>query len=162
MQAPLISAYLNLKRIKMNLVKHPLPSIDTIKRRAKRLRAGLATSLPISHSRSLELISHQLGFKDWNTLHAAIGDRPASCPLMLGSKVEGKYLGAPIKGEVVGLSVFGEGQKYDVTLHLEEAVDVVKFDSFSSFRQRIRCTIDESGKAYAKTSNGQPHLVLEL
>ncbi len=147
----------------MNSVKHPLPSIDTIKSRAKILRADLAASnTPISHSRSLELISHHMGFKDWNTLHVKIGNRPEISPLMLGSIVTGKYLGIPISGEVVGLRAFGGGSRYDVSLHLAEPVDVSKFDSFSAFRQRIRCTVDRNGHAYSKTSNGQPHLVLDL
>ena len=59
-----------------------LPSIDALKRLAQRLRQELADAgTVISHSRSLELLAHQHGYKDWNTLHAAIGNRPPASPV---------------------------------------------------------------------------------
>jgi catechol 2,3-dioxygenase-like lactoylglutathione lyase family enzyme len=48
---------------------------DTHKQMAKRLRADLTTrDVTISHSEALELVAHQLGARDWNTLAA----RPAT------------------------------------------------------------------------------------
>lgn len=48
---------------------------DTHKQMAKRLRADLtARDVTISHSEALELVAHQLGARDWNTLSA----RPAT------------------------------------------------------------------------------------
>jgi hypothetical protein len=38
---------------------------------------------------------------------------------------------------------------------------VSTFDSFSVFRQRVSCTVDETGRTVEKTSNGRPHLELE-
>ena len=48
-----------------------------------------------------------------------------------------------------------------MTLNFDEPVDVVTFDSFSAFRQRVNCTVDETGRTAAKTSDGRPHLELE-
>ncbi len=49
-----------------------LPSLDTLKTQARRLRAELTKSgTAIGHSAALELLAKQQGFKDWNTLHAA-------------------------------------------------------------------------------------------
>jgi hypothetical protein len=64
-----------------------LPSLDALKDQAKRLRSRLASEgEEISHSKSLELISAQYGYRNWNTLHAAVGNRPSFNPWMLGSR----------------------------------------------------------------------------
>jgi hypothetical protein len=146
----------------MNSLKNTLPTLDALKDQARRLRSDLKKSDPtISHSKSLELIAHQYGFKDWNTLHAAVGNRPAAV-LTIGQKVKGLYLGQEFDGEVIGLKSLAGGQKFRVNLHLDEPVDVVKFDSFSAFRHRVNCTIDPSGKTVEKTSDDKPQLVLEM
>ncbi len=55
---------------------HPLPSLQAIKIQAKRLRSALAEKgLPISHSRSLEIQVNKHGYKDWNAIRAAIGNK---------------------------------------------------------------------------------------
>ena len=78
----------------------PLPSWPALKEQAKRLRADLEENgTTISHSRSLELLAHQLGFKDWNTLHASAGNRPPPSPVMLGDRVRGTYLGQAFEGD---------------------------------------------------------------
>ena len=60
-----------------------LPSLDAAKTQAKALRASLqATGQDISHAQALELIAKSLGFKDWNTLHAKIGNAPRA-PVVL-------------------------------------------------------------------------------
>ena len=65
-----------------------LPSIDRLKTQAKRLRANLAKSgTDIAHGKALELLAHQHGFKDWNTLHAAVGNGPF-CPVALGAHIQ--------------------------------------------------------------------------
>ena len=146
----------------MNTHMIDLPSLEAIKDQAKRLRADLAkTQTVISHSKSLELVAHQLGHRDWNTLRAAIGNQPPTF-LRIGQKVSGKYLGQAFEGDVIGLQSLADGQKYRLTLHLDEPIDVVKFESFSALRHRINCTIDRSGKTFEKTSDGMPHLVLSL
>jgi len=141
----------------------PLPSLAALKEQAKRLRADLEENgTTISHSRSLELLAHQLGFKDWNTLHASAGNRRPPSSIMLGERVRGTYLGQAFEGDVIGIRTMGAGDRYRLTLHFDEPIDVVTFDSFSAFRQRINCTVDRSGQTAEKTSDGRPHLVLNL
>ncbi|MDP9572981.1 UNVERIFIED_ORG: hypothetical protein J2W66_003474 [Agrobacterium larrymoorei] len=113
----------------------PLPSLDTLKDQAKRLRAGLADEgTTIGHSRALELIAAQYGYRDWNTLHAAVGNRPPFNPYMLGSRVSGYYLGQPFTGAILGVqSLGGDPERYRLTMHFDDPVDVVTFDSFSAF-----------------------------
>lgn len=95
-------------------------------------------------------------------MHAAAGNRPAFNPWMLGSRVRGHYLGQPFDAQVLGVQALSsQPGRYRMTLHFDEPVDVVTFDSFSAFRQRIHCTVDETGRTAEKTSNGRPHLELE-
>jgi hypothetical protein len=54
-----------------------------------------------------------------------------------------------------------DGTAFEVTLEFDEPVDVVEFESFSNFRQRITMTISSAGVSFAKTSDGVPHLVVE-
>ena len=137
-----------------------LPSLDELKAQAKRLRAALTeTGRPLSHSQSLEAVARQRGYRDWNTLHAAAGNRPPA--LRLGQTVGGVYLGQPFRAEIVGLNALGGG-RLRLTLDLEEAVDVVTFDSFSAFRSRLRATIGPDGTTAEKTSDCQPHLRLTV
>ena len=141
----------------------PLPSLDALKDQAKRLRARFSDDgQAISHSRALELISAQYGFRDWNTLHAAAGNRPPFNPWMLGSRVRGHYLGQPFDAEVLGVQALtSQPGRYRMVLHFDEPVDVVTFDSFSAFRRRVHCTVDETGRTAERTSDGRPHLELE-
>ena len=140
-----------------------LPSIAALKDQARRLRATLASDgEPIAHSKSLELLAHQYGCKDWNTLHAAVGNGPPSCPAILGTKMRGNYLGQAFEGEVIGVQTLASPDRFRVTLHFDEPVDVVTFGSFSNLRQRVSCIIDSSGKTIEKTSDGHPHLHLEI
>ncbi len=146
---------------------HPLPSLDILKARAKRLRARMEQDgQPISHGKALELQAQQLGFKDWNTLHAAVhaavGNRPPKPPVAPGDTVSGTYLGQPFSGEVIGVHVVASQNRYRVTLHFEKPVDVVTFDSFSAYRQRVVCTIDGTGRTAEKTLDGRPHMELVL
>ncbi|MBD9373577.1 hypothetical protein IB238_13200 [Rhizobium sp. ARZ01] len=141
----------------------PLPSLDGLKDQAKRLRARFtAEDQPISHSRALELVAAQYGYRDWNTLHAAIGNRPPFDPWQLGSRVRGHYLGQPFDAKVLGVQALAtQPGHYRLTLQFGEPVDVVSFVSFSAFRQRVNCTVDETGRTASKTSDGRPHLELE-
>lgn len=81
-----------------------LPALDVLKDQAKRLRSRLASQgEEISHSKSLELIAAQYGYRDWNTLHAAAGNRPPFDPWMLGSRVKGHYLGQAFEAEILSV-----------------------------------------------------------
>lgn len=140
-----------------------LPSLDALKDQAKRLRSRLACEgETIGHSRSLELIAAQYGYRDWNTLHAAVGNRPPFNPWMLGSRVKGHYLGQPFKGEILGVqALMTQPGRYRLTMKFDAPVDVVTFESFSAFRQRVVATVDETGRTVERTSNGLPQLELE-
>ncbi|PDT80679.1 glyoxalase superfamily protein [Sinorhizobium sp. BJ1] len=140
-----------------------LPSLHTLKDLAKRLRARLsAEGEQIGHSKSLELIAAQYGYRDWNTLHAAVGNRPPFNPWILGSRVRGNYLGQPFEGEVLSAQALtAKPGHYRLTFKFDAPVDVVTFESFSAFRQRVTAIVDEGGRTIEKTSNGRPHLELE-
>lgn len=140
----------------------PLPSLEDLKAHAKRLRVALeADGQSVGHGRSLELLAHQYGYRNWNTLHAALGNRPPASPVTVGARVGGRYLGQAFTGEVIGVQTLSPG-RYRVTLDFDEPVDVVTFDSFSAYRRRISCVIDGDGMTAEKTSNGIPHLQLRL
>lgn len=139
-----------------------LPTLNDAKAQAKRLRTQLQSDgTDISHSKSLELVASQHGYRDWNTFHAAIGNQPRAL-VSLGDKVSGIYLGQSIRGTVVSLETLNKGGWKRVGIELDTPVDVVTFESFSSFRKRINATIGPDGRTKEKTSNGQPHLILNL
>jgi len=139
-----------------------MTTLDDLKNQAKRLRATLADQgTKLSHSKSLELLASQLGYRDWNTLHAAVGNRPPTNPLALGARVAGQYLSQPFEGEVIGVQSLSPG-RFRVTLDFDEPVDVVSFDSFSAFRRRVSVTVDDQGKTWERTSNGEPQLKLQV
>ncbi len=147
----------------MNALRTYVPSLKDLKLQARRLRSEIAVgAAPVSHSKSLEMVAHQNGFKDWNTLHAAASNRPAVEKLGLGDSVNGRYLGQRFQGEIVGIRTMQPGQLYHVSVQLDQAIDVVTFDSFSNFRRRLNCAVGHDGISPAKTSNGEPHMVLEL
>lgn len=134
-------------------------SLDDLKAQAKRLRAALAEDGDfISHSEALELLAKQLGHRDWNTLHAAIGNRPA--PPQLGDRVSGSYLGQRFAGEIIGVEALSGGRRR-VTIEFDEAVDVVTFESFSAFRKRVSAVVNEDGRSAEKTSDGRPQMELD-
>ncbi len=139
-------------------VTENIAPVEELKSQARRLREKLRVSgVEVSHGKALELIAHQHGARDWNTLHAKAGNRMI---LRVGDRVEGQYLGQPFTAEIRGLSVMGDGSYRRITLHLDEAVDVVTFDSFSSYRQRVNGQIGWDGRSARHTSDGQPHLVV--
>ncbi len=139
-----------------------LPSLETLKSQAKQLRAALETAgTLVSHSRSLELLATQLGFRDWNTLHAAVGNQPPPPPFSLGQRASGSYLGQQFSGEVISVTTHQSTGRYHVTFLFGEAVNVVRFEGMTNFRKRVSCNLDEIGKCVAKTSDGVPHFVFD-
>ncbi|MGM4980389.1 MULTISPECIES: glyoxalase superfamily protein [unclassified Rhizobium] len=140
------------------------PSIDELKVQARRLRQAMAErGDDMSHSAALELIAKQHGLRDWNTLSALAAkpnDRP-DAPFAVGAAVRGRYLNQAFTGKVLALSA-KSGGLYKITIHFDEPVDVVAFESFSAFRQRINAQVDADGISPRKTSNGVPHLVLDI
>jgi len=139
-----------------------LPSLDALKTQAKALRKSLESQgRAISHAQALELIAHRHGTRDWNTLHAQIGNRPA-IPFAIGQRVKGRYLNQPFVGTVVALNTLGDGQYFRLKLDFDTPVDVITFDSMSNFRSRVNVTVNHTGRTAEKTSDGQPHLVLQM
>lgn len=139
-----------------------LPALEDLKAQAKRLRQSLtAEGNFISHSEALELLAHQHGYRDWNTLHAAAGNRPAS-PLALGAQISGRYLGQAFTGEIIALAQLNHGSHYRLTVEFDEPVDVVTFDSFSAFRKRVNCTVGADGRSPALTGNGAPQMAIAV
>jgi len=137
-------------------------SLEELKAQAKRLRGTLAAQQkPVSHSEALELVAKQMGYRDWNTLHASIGNRPAPPPVALGDRVRGTYLGQPFDGDVIGVQSLSGG-RLRVTLEFDDPVDVVKFNSFSAYRRRVSATVNSDGRTTEKTSDGAPQLELKV
>lgn len=138
-----------------------LPTAPEAKEQAKRLRAQLADQGTIvGHANALEQVAHQYGFRDWNTFRAAIGNRPPDgwAP---GGRVRGTYLSQPFEASVVTVRMLRPGW-FRLSLELDEAVDVVTFDSFSNHRKRIQCVVGPAGTSREKTSDGKPHLKLNM
>ncbi len=139
-----------------------ISSVENLKAQAKRLRAELADDgRVIGHGQSLEIIARQLGYRDWNTLRAAAGNRRNDEPLVIGERVRGHYLGQAFVGEVIALARQQAAGRMRVTIRFDEPVDVVTFDSFSAYRQRVSCTLNADFVTVERTSNGQPHMRLE-
>ncbi len=99
------------------------------------------------------------GYRDWNTAVARLSNEP-EFRIQVGDAVSGTYLKQPFTGRVLAVRELAGGSHFQVTLHLDEAVDVVTFDSFSSFRQRVNATINDEGVSRSRTSDGEPHLVI--
>lgn len=138
-----------------------LPSATEAKDQARRLREKLAKDgRPVGHAKSLELIAHQHGFRDWNAMFAAIGNG-APKALSLGETVSGTYLSQPFTARVVSVAAVKRGW-FKLELHLDEPVDVVMSQGFSNFRRRIRGVIGPKGHTLERTSDGQPHLQIDL
>ncbi|MCR9129525.1 MAG: glyoxalase superfamily protein [Alphaproteobacteria bacterium] len=137
-----------------------LPELSTLKDQARRLRAALeAEGDFITHSHALELIARQRGYRDWNTLHAAAGNRPRD-PFTVGARVRGRYLGQAFAGELLAVRRLSDGKAYAVTVDFDEPVDVVRFEGFSNLRKRVNATVRLNGESVERTSDGRAHLEL--
>jgi len=138
-----------------------LPSRAAAKAQARALRQALADQgQPISHGQALDQLARQYGFRDWNTLSAAIDDSPPAA-LIPGGRITGRYLSQPFTATILSVGNPREGW-FRVVLDLDAPVDVVVFESFSNLRKRIRGTVDADGRSRETTSDGTPHLVLNL
>ncbi len=138
-----------------------LPSLAAAKQRARELRARLAAEgRQIGHGQALELIARQHGFRDWNACHAAL--QAVEAPLWApGARVRGRYLSQPFTATVLDVRQVRPGW-VRLVLDLDEAVDVVRFDSFSSLRKRIHGVVGPAGTSQERTSDGRPQLELEM
>ncbi|SMR71782.1 hypothetical protein SAMN04488030_1116 [Aliiroseovarius halocynthiae] len=138
-----------------------LPSVMHAKDQAKRLRTKmLADGTEVGHARSLELVAHQHGFRDWNTMLAAI-ESSQKHGWAVGDRVTGTYLSQPFSAHIISVSALTPGW-FKLGLQLEEEVDVVTSDSFSNFRKRVRGIVGPKGYSKEVTSDGKPHLQIDL
>ncbi|WP_147125443.1 glyoxalase superfamily protein [Shimia ponticola] len=138
-----------------------LPSLAAAKQQAKRLRAKAdTTSGPMSHAQALEAVAQQHGFRDWNALYAAIRD-VAPKGWAGGDRVSGSYLSQPFTASVRQCEALKPGW-YRLVLDLDEAIDVVRFESFSNLRKQIRVDIGPDGYSRDRTSDGAPHAEIDL
>ena len=137
-----------------------LATRDQAKQRAHDLRAASATAgAPISLAAALEKVAAELGYRDWNTASARLSNEPPR-PLQVGDRVAGRYLKQPFAGRVLAVREMAGGGAFEVTLHFDEPVDVVEFESFSALRQRVNATVSADGVSWSRTSDGEPHLVV--
>lgn len=136
-----------------------VPARDDLKLQARRLRADLATrGQTISHAEALEMIAHQWGARDWNTLSAkAKSTHPGWAP---GQRVTGRYLGHGFGGIVKAARQSASGF-WSLTIRFDQAIDVVASTHFSSLRRQVNVTLNAAGQSPQKTSDGQPHMVLD-
>jgi len=135
-------------------------TIAQAKQRAKIMRKDLfSRGIKISYGQALERVAAEIGYRDWNTAVARLSNEPPF-RIQVGDTVSGAYLKQPFTGQVLAVREIGGGSHYEVTLHFDEAIDVVTFDSFSAFRQRVNVTVDDTGVSPAKTSDGEPHMVI--
>jgi hypothetical protein len=137
-----------------------LPTPAEAKAAARRLRGERgAAGHPISHGEALEIIARAQGFRDWNAMAAAIRDRRPD-GWREGGRVTGRYLSQPFSATVLSAEALRPGW-VRLVLDLDEAVDVVRFDSFSNFRKRLRAEVGPDGHSRERTSDGIPHMVLD-
>lgn len=142
-------------------MSHTIMTRAQAKARAREVRAEAARrGQSISHAKALETVAHELGYRDWNTASARLSNQP-EIPLQVGERVSGRYLKQPFEGRVHGVRELAGGMGYEVTLHFDEPVDVVEFESFSGLRQRVKAMISEEGISWDKTSDGVPHLIVQ-
>ena len=142
-------------------MKSCLTTVGEAKALAKRLRTDLKDhGRSVTHAQALEIVAHQHGYRDWNTLCAAIG-RNEPHTWTPGQRVCGNYLSRPFNGTLVAFQRLRRGW-FRVMIDLDEPVDVVTFASFSNRRKRIRATVGPDGYTSEHTSNGLPHLKLEV
>ena len=136
-----------------------LPPRDVLKAQARRLRSTLADAdKDLTHSAALELVAQQWGYRNWNTLSALAPD--AAPPWQIGQRVTGRYLGQPFSATVKSVAQTG-ARHARLTLVFDQPVDVVASARFSSLRRQVTATVNAAGRTVEKTSDGQPHLVLQ-
>ncbi len=91
---------------------------------------------------------------------AAIGNKPPR-GREVGAQVTGHYLGHEFSAQITSLSRLQPGW-FRLQLELDEPVDVVASEWFSNFRKRIRGVVGPKGHSVERTSDGRPHLQIDL
>ncbi|MDV4143543.1 MULTISPECIES: glyoxalase superfamily protein [Shimia] len=136
-----------------------LPSLQDAKAAAARLRKDAeAVGRKLGQGQALEQVARLHGFRDWNAMRAAIAERPM---FVVGDRVSGRYLSQPFTAVLRNVETLSDGW-VRLSLDLDEAVDVVTFESFSSFRKRVQGTVGPKGQSRERTSDGTPQLEIDL
>lgn len=136
-------------------------NIPNLKAQARRYRAvHEGQGKPTSHSRALELVARQNGFRDWNTAAAQGRTVPVPSRFRAGTSINGRYLGVSFSATVLASSQLDDAT-IRVTLDLWEPIDPVTSMKFSSLRKRISGTIGVDGKSVDRISTGAPVLEIE-
>lgn len=138
-----------------------LPTRAEFKAQARALRQRLAQQgIACGQSHALEEVARSHGFRDWNGLSAALDARRPK-GWAAGDRVRGRYLGQSFTATVVSSERVRPGW-FRLVLNLDDAVDVVRFESFSNLRKQIRVVVGPKGTSKERTSNGAPHVELDL
>lgn len=136
-------------------------TLAAAKAEARALRARLAeTGTPISHAQALERTAHAHGFRDWNTLRAALGD-DWTATLRPGARITGRYLSHPFTGTLVDIVETRPGW-HRLSIQLDTPIDVVRSDRFQNLRRRIRGVVGPKGHSTERTGDGVPQLEIDL
>ncbi len=143
---------------KMSLASTP----EVLKSEARAMRdANAVIGKTMTQAQALEAVARKHGYRDWNTA-SAMAPVAGQAPVTVGQQVTGTYLKQKFSARVLGTSILSGGRYFKVTLHFDTPVDVVSFDSFSALRQRVVCRVDASGVSPERTSDGEPHVRLDL
>lgn len=131
-----------------------------LKTEARQYRAAqLDAGRPITHAQSLEMVARFHGFRDWNTA-SGILPLTRSPAYSVGERIVGTYLKQPFTGTIIGVAAMGSGALFKLTVQFDAPVDVVEFESFSAFRQRVVATVNRDGISPSRTSDGEPHMLI--
>jgi hypothetical protein len=105
-------------------------SLTDPKTMAKQLRTRMAVEgMTITHSQALELVAASLGYRDWNTLAAAVPSSPVTIPILRtfpGAEADRfyiDYLGFAVDWEhrfEEGMPLYRQISKEGCVLHLSE------------------------------------------
>ena len=143
---------------RMSLASNP----EVLKSEARAMRdASVVSGKTMTHAQALEAVAHKHGYRDWNTA-SAVAPVAGQAPVTVGQQVTGTYLKQKFSARVLGTSILSGGRYFKVTLHFDTPVDVVSFDSFSALRQRVTTRVDAKGISPERTSDGEPHMRLDL
>ncbi|MEL6416336.1 MAG: glyoxalase superfamily protein [Pseudomonadota bacterium] len=127
------------------------------KARARQIKAESGPSMSLAAA--LEIVAKDMGFRDWNTASARLSNGPDT-NWQVGERVSGQYLKRTFTGRIHGVRELQAGSGYEVTIHFDEPVDVVDWESFSAHRQRVKALVSPEGISWSKTSDGVPHLIV--
>lgn len=127
------------------------------KARARQIRTESA--MPMSLSVALERVAREMGFRDWNTASARLSNS-SDFSWQVGERVSGRYLKRAFNGRIHAVRELHQQSGYQLTVQFDEPVDVVDWESFSAFRQRVTVIVSPEGITWAKTSDGIPHMIV--